>query len=281
MRKHLFLAIMSCTLCGLCAMSALCSCEKQPTETAEDTNAGTEQAITTDSGTMSTTAAESSTNNTTSCESSTDNNVLEDNIQVQIKEASYSELTGILDEINTDIKPEADGNEAASIKAAAHLLNWGVGTSLRTDEIKEKTAEWLSDMGDSEQADFSRKLAAVYDSYKKLIGPNAEELLEDAGCEDAAYPWSDSPVETIEAIIEAAELPADAATSDESTRENGSGSEHSGPDVAELVNLRGDTTTVYLLEDGRYMNRSEEVFIYDGIDTWTDESGVEWNETVN
>ena len=52
------------------------------------------------------------------------------------------------------------------------------------------------------------------------------------------------------------------------------------PDVAELVNPRGDETTVYLLADGRYMDRINAVYIYDGIDTWTDESGVEWNEAV-
>ncbi len=53
-----------------------------------------------------------------------------------------------------------------------------------------------------------------------------------------------------------------------------------GPDTAMLVNLRGDTTTVYKLADGRYMDRTNTVYIYDGADTWTDESGVEWNETA-
>ena len=44
------------------------------------------------------------------------------------------------------------------------------------------------------------------------------------------------------------------------------------PDVEELVNQRGDETTVYLLADGRYMDRINAVYIYDGKDTWTDES---------
>ena len=51
-------------------------------------------------------------------------------------------------------------------------------------------------------------------------------------------------------------------------------------DVEELVNQRGDETTVYLLADGRYMDRINAVYIYDGKDTWTDESGVEWNKAV-
>lgn len=52
------------------------------------------------------------------------------------------------------------------------------------------------------------------------------------------------------------------------------------PDVAELVNLRGDETTVYLLADGRYMDRINAIYMFDGKDTWTDEAGVEWNEVV-
>ena len=52
------------------------------------------------------------------------------------------------------------------------------------------------------------------------------------------------------------------------------------PNVEELVNQRGDETTVYLLADGRYMDRINAVYIYDGKDTWTDEAGVEWNKAV-
>lgn len=53
-----------------------------------------------------------------------------------------------------------------------------------------------------------------------------------------------------------------------------------GADVVEIVNLRGDTTTVYKLADGTYMDRIERHFSYNGTDTWTDEDGVEWNEVV-
>ena len=72
--------------------------------------------------------------------------------------------------------------------------------------------------------------------------------------------------------------------SEESADENlNSETEHDiypGEDVVELVNLKGDTTTVYKLIDGRYMDRMDRIFIFDGVDTWIDEEGVEWNETV-
>ena len=51
-------------------------------------------------------------------------------------------------------------------------------------------------------------------------------------------------------------------------------------DVVEIVNLRGDKTTVYKLADGTYLDRIERHFTYNGTDTWTDEDGAEWNEVV-
>ena len=64
------------------------------------------------------------------------------------------------------------------------------------------------------------------------------------------------------------------------TEEATSEGNYPGADVVEIVNLRGDETTVYKLADGTYMDRIERHFTYNGTDTWTDEDGVEWNEVV-
>lgn len=53
-----------------------------------------------------------------------------------------------------------------------------------------------------------------------------------------------------------------------------------GKDIVELINRRGDKTTAYKLADGRYMDRISAVYVFDGVETWTDENGVEWNETL-
>lgn len=254
------------TIILLATMSlALCACGKETTETRNITENATEQE------TQSEVAMTSTIEEKSKEKPKADGNKQEPTKQEQIKKGSYEELDKMLEEINTDIKPGTAGCEMASIKVASHLLNWGVGTSMRTEEIKDETVSWLSDKGNSEQVDFSNKLASVYDTYHKLLSSDAKELLEEAGCDDAAYPWSDSPVETIEAVVEVVQLPDATSVGD---------SEYSGPDVAELVNLKGDETTVYLLADGRYMDRTSSVYIYDGVDTWTDESGVEWNEVV-
>lgn len=73
---------------------------------------------------------------------------------------------------------------------------------------------------------------------------------------------------------------ADDETEEGSSKEVTSESDYPGADVVEIVNLRGDKTTVYKLVDGTYMDRIERRFTYNGTDTWTDEGGVEWNEVV-
>ena len=47
-----------------------------------------------------------------------------------------------------------------------------------------------------------------------------------------------------------------------------------------LLEQTGCEDAAYLLADGRYMDRINAVYIYDGKDTWTDESGAEWNKAV-
>ena len=151
------------------------------------------------------------------------------------------------------------------------------------------------------------RLSSVYNAYQELLGSDAEELLASAGGDVSGYPWSDSPVETIEAIIDVVQLPeneenivedqpteaVDSDTDDNENQEDFSeeiededtessleNEDYPGEDVVEIINLRGETTTVYKLVDGRYMDCTNTVYIYDGKDTWTDTNGVEWNQEV-
>ena len=69
-------------------------------------------------------------------------------------------------------------------------------------------------------------------------------------------------------------------TEEENSESSSENEDYPGEDVVEIVNLKGETTTVYKLADGRYMDRIERIFIFDGVDTWTDTNGVEWNQEV-
>ena len=265
MKNKLFLMISVIMVCSLCA------CGQQKTETMTKTeNSSTEQVV----------AGEDNSELVTAEDNNMEQTEAKEQNQLQDVKPSYKEFRDVLDEIYTDILPGTAGNGMNSIKVAAHLLDWGVGTSMTTDEVKKETVSWLSDKGNSEQVEFSNKLASVYNAYRKLLGSDAKELLEQAGCDDAAYPWSDAPVETIEAIVEVVQLPEEQTKDDSSSSTEKFENKDNWPDVEELVNQRGDETTVYLLADGRYMDRINAVYIYDGKDTWTDESGVEWNKAV-
>ena len=70
-------------------------------------------------------------------------------------------------------------------------------------------------------------------------------------------------------------------TEEENSESSSENEDYPCEDVVEIVNLKGETTTVYKLADGRYMDRIERIFIFDGVDTWTDINGAEWNQAVN
>lgn len=52
-------------------------------------------------------------------------------------------------------------------------------------------------------------------------------------------------------------------------------------DVVELVNPQGDSTTAYKLDNGRYLDRSDRFFTYDGAETWTCDDGSLWNRKAD
>lgn len=108
----------------------------------------------------------------------------------------------ITEEAAIDLESEPEETREV-LEAAVKLLDWGTTTGLDTEEIKGATVAWMMDKGNDEQVAFAEKMALVDEAHQKLLGEDAEELLTSAGCEDAAYPWSVGPVESIEAVMEA------------------------------------------------------------------------------
>ena len=112
----------------------------------------------------------------------------------------------ILDEIDRTVLVGTAGSSLTAVQGAVKLLDWGVGTGLDAEEIKTAAEQWLADKDEDAKAEFIEKLTSVDNMYQELLKDNAESLLETAGCADAAYPWSDGPVDSIEAIMSAAGL---------------------------------------------------------------------------
>lgn len=112
----------------------------------------------------------------------------------------------ILDEIDQNVQVGTSSSYMTAVQAAAKLLDWGVDTGLDPEEIRTAAAAWLGNMGNDDQTAFAEKLALVDNAYQSLLKDGAEDLLSSAGCTDTAYPWSTEPVESIEAIMDAAGL---------------------------------------------------------------------------
>ena len=111
----------------------------------------------------------------------------------------------ILDEIDRNVTIGTSGSSLLAVQAAAKLLDWGVNTGLGADEIGEAAAAWLAAKGD-DQALCVEKLELVDYAYQELLTDEADDLLDVAGCADIHRFWGSEPVESIEAIMQAAGL---------------------------------------------------------------------------
>ena len=118
MKNKLFLMTTVIMVCSLCA------CGKQETGTMTNTGNSTEQVVVSEDNSEPATAEDNNVEQTEAKEQT----------QLQDVKPSYKEFRDVLDEINTDIQPGTARNGMNSIEAAAHLLNWGVETSMTTDE---------------------------------------------------------------------------------------------------------------------------------------------------
>ena len=97
-------------------------------------------------------------------------------------------------------------------------------------------------------------------SKKAQLPKNEENVLEMQPIENADVNATDDEIQ-----VDYLEK-----TEEENSESSSENEDYPGEDVVEIVNLKGETTTVYKLADGRYMDRIERIFIFDGVDTWTD-----------
>ena len=111
----------------------------------------------------------------------------------------------ILDEIDQEVTPGVSGSSLRAVQAAVKLLEWGVNTGLDPAEIGEAASTWLAAKGD-DQSLCADKLALVDSAYQDLLTDRARDLLDVAGCGDTEIFWGSQPVESIEAIMQAAGL---------------------------------------------------------------------------
>ena len=111
----------------------------------------------------------------------------------------------ILDEIDRNVTIGTSGSSLLAVQEAAKPLDWGENTGLDADEISGAASTWLA-AKNNDLTDCLKKLELVDEAYRKLLTDEARELLDSAGCEDVEITWGSTPVEAVEAIMQAAGL---------------------------------------------------------------------------
>ena len=88
-------------------------------------------------------------------------------------------------------------------QTAVRLIDWAQSTTLSADEISDTTSTWLA-AKNFELVECLKRLALVDSAYQKLLTDDARELLDAAGCTDVQITWGSEPIESVEAIMQAA-----------------------------------------------------------------------------
>lgn len=120
-----------------------------------------------------------------------------------VLEAQTAELTALLDDFGTRIQSGSAGSSLRAVAQAARLIDWGMSTGMTDAQISAAAADYLAALDEDAKALYLMQIDSLDYAYKQLLQPGQEELLSEAGCADAAYPWSDSPIPAVESLMTA------------------------------------------------------------------------------
>lgn len=120
-----------------------------------------------------------------------------------VLEAQTAELTALLDDFGTRIQSGSAGSSLRAVAQAARLMDWGMSTGMTDAQISAAAADYLAVLDEDAKALYLMQIDSLDYAYKQLLQPGQEELLSEAGCADAAYPWSDSPIPAVESLMTA------------------------------------------------------------------------------
>ena len=120
-----------------------------------------------------------------------------------VLEAQTAELTALLDDFGTRIQSGSAGSSLRAVAQAARMMDWGMSTGMTDAQISAAAADYLAALDEDAKALYLMQIDSLDYAYKQLLQPGQEELLSEAGCADAAYPWSDSPIPAVESLMTA------------------------------------------------------------------------------
>jgi len=109
-------------------------------------------------------------------------------------------LNAVLDEVADNVRPGTAGTGLRAVACAAHLLDWAQGSSLTDDEVYSAVQCWMETLDNDRLNNLLNSILDVYDSCYDLRTDNADVLLEEAGVEHSAWPWSDATFRRVEMV---------------------------------------------------------------------------------
>lgn len=121
-------------------------------------------------------------------------------------QSAAASLASMLDYVDEETTVGTAGCSLKAAQVAATLLDWARTAGLTPEQARQQTADWLMNKGNDAQVAFCEKLALVDSAYQMLMGPDAQSLLSDAGCDDVGYPWGDGEAALMESIMGAVGL---------------------------------------------------------------------------
>lgn len=116
---------------------------------------------------------------------------------------SGEELEALLDDFATHIQAGSAGSSLKAVAQAVRLMDWGAATDMTDEEIQAAASGYLAALDEGAREEYLMQIEALDYAYQQLLQPNQEELLETAGCGDAAYPWSETPIPAVESLMAA------------------------------------------------------------------------------
>lgn len=116
---------------------------------------------------------------------------------------SADALGVVLDYAVNDVQPGSSGCSLRGIKCAAMLLDWAAETPLDADGIAAAVETWKSAATEDELSLFSECMDLVASSCESLSQDNAQELLDESGSTDCAYPWNEAAFAAAQSVFSA------------------------------------------------------------------------------
>ena len=82
------------------------------------------------------------------------------------------------------------GSSLKAVKYTSNLMNWSIGTSLTNEQISNVIKAKINNLDSAQNEEFVSQMSLLENTYKELLGPSRNELLETSGNNDN-HAWID------------------------------------------------------------------------------------------